>query len=539
MRSYAAILAAVLFVVGCSPPWSGGGNEDAEKARAAISRALHSPDSALLPAASSHPEDREQLGRFYQSRGYAPAWTEGGFHGHPLLVALAGARSHGLDPGRYRSAQLESLISGGTDELSPEDLARVDLALTAGFIAYASDLDVGRARASQVRDLVPVLEQALAGDATAALEAIAPKHPMYARLRNALQTYHTIAETPDWPALPNGELAKPGEPDARAPLLWQRLQRIGDLAPESSRSSDGVVDDVLVSAVRHFQKRNGLEPTGHLDDDTVSALDVAPADRVRQIEANLERWRWLPDDTPPRMIIVNIPEFRLRVVEDGKESMSMRVIVGKPEHPTPILNASMNQVVLNPYWNIPTSITRKEILPKMLKDPSYATRNGIEVVRVENGRWSPIGSERFEWSRVGVHDSHLRLRQRPGPRNSLGRVQFRFPNPHDVYLHDTPADELFDRADRELSHGCVRVSQPVELAEYVLQTNGDWDRVAIAKVIETGERKAVDLKQPIPVLLVYFTAWVDPEGQVQFRNDVYGWDANETAARKGRTTLPS
>jgi len=279
-----------------------------------------------------------------------------------------------------------------------------------------------------------------------------------------------------------------------------------------------VLDGPLVEALRRFQARHGLAAQGVLDADTVTALNASAADRVREIALNLERWRWQPPAAPGRSVLVNIPTFELHAYADGREALTMRVITGKPETPTPVFGQDMTAVVFSPYWNVPTNIALDETMPAVLRDPSYVRRMNLEVLRGDE----VVDPQRVDWRRDATRVS---FRQRPGAGNALGLVKFLLPNSFNVYLHDTPTAALFLRPQRALSHGCVRVQQPEALARWVLEGAPGWTRERIAAAMRAGRERAVPLAEPIPVGIVYFTVWVDGDGTVEFRPDVYRHDA--------------
>jgi len=261
----------------------------------------------------------------------------------------------------------------------------------------------------------------------------------------------------------------------------------------------------LAATVQRFQRLHGLEPNGKVDAPTLAELDIPAAARVQQIQVNLERWRWLPNDFGQRYIKVNIPEFKMQLIDGGKTALEMRVVVGKAQqNRTPVFSDKMDYLELNPYWNIPTDIVKNEIEPGIAQDPNYLERKNMEVVTA--------GGE-------------PRYRQRPGSDNALGQVKFMFPNQFDIYLHDTPADHLFAKAERDFSHGCIRLEKPLDLADYLLKDDPKWTPEAIRAAIATGEQKTVSIPRPLPVHILYFTAWVEEDGTVEFRPDVYGADA--------------
>lgn len=272
-------------------------------------------------------------------------------------------------------------------------------------------------------------------------------------------------------------------------------------------------------ALERFERRHGLTADGRLDRAVLAALNMPVQDRIRQIELNLERWRWLPETLGERYVLANIPTFHLTAVDQGQTALQMRVVTGKEESPTPIFSDEMTTVVFSPYWNVPRDIARNETMPAVMHDPGYLGRNNLEVVR--GGRvldpWS------VDWSRPG----NVQFRQRPGPRNALGGVKFIFPNQFDVYFHDTPADALFMQVERDYSHGCVRLEKPFEMAQWVLKDQPEWTPEKIQAAMSSGREQHIALKQRLPVYIVYQTVWVDEDGTVQFRDDVYGHDAQQ------------
>jgi len=309
-------------------------------------------------------------------------------------------------------------------------------------------------------------------------------------------------------------------------LLRARLAAEGDLEPLPA--PDDLYDDSVVEGVSRFQSRHGLEPTGKVDTATLTELDISVEERIRQLRVNLERKRWMPADFGPRHVAVNIPDYRLQFVENGRQTLEMRVIVGKAQrNKTPVFSGEMTYLVLNPEWNIPQTIIVQEIKPALAKDSTYLQRKGMEVVRGWGKNLQVADPSTVDLARMG---SEYRLRARPGASNPLGQVKFIFPNRFNVYLHDTPSDRLFNASTRALSHGCVRLEKPIDLADAVLADNPKWNPEAIKRAVAAGGSQTVSLREPLPVHIYYLTAWVDEAGTVQFRRDVYGYDAKVTAA---------
>jgi murein L,D-transpeptidase YcbB/YkuD len=302
----------------------------------------------------------------------------------------------------------------------------------------------------------------------------------------------------------------------------------GDLSAAASGESPEYDKDVE-AAVRAFQEHHALKATGIADPATLSAMNVPLDDRIKQIAANLERWRWMPDDFGARHLLVNIPSYLLMAREDGKTVKAIRVVVGKPGHETPVFSGNMETVVFSPYWNVPDSIAEGETAPAAARDPDYLERNDIEILRVSKSGATSVNPANVDWDNP-EELKQLAFRQRPGPKNALGHVKFLFPNAFNVYLHDTPADALFARTGRAFSHGCVRVEEPEALAKYVLRDYAEWDQRRILAAMQAGVEKHVKLRETIPVHIVYFTSWVDEKGGLYFQPDVYGYDAKQTKA---------
>ena len=477
--------------------------------------------------------------RFYRSHGYAPAWIEGrrpGAEASQLINAVRAAREEGLDPEDYDLKALDRLRTEKSrnpfkkDALLPDQVAEADLRLTYMFMRYATHLLQGRVDPSEVDphwfgqqrqvDLVGLLARALdSGDVAEALRSVLPRHPQYLALKRELPRYRDVVARGGWPVVPASARLKKGSRGPEVAALRARLAAEGELA----RADGDVFDEAVEEALKRFEKRYGLNEDGELGPDDVAAMNVSAEDRVAQIELNLERWRWLPEELGDRYILVNVPTFQLQAIEQGKVTLAMRVVAGKAdETPTPIFSDDMTEVVFSPYWNVPTSILRKETIPAVLRDPGYLDRNELEVVHAGH----VVSASGVDWSDP---DLNVQIRQRPGAKNSLGLVKFLFPNKFDVYLHDTPAGSLFAKLERDFSHGCVRVEKPVELAQWVLRDQPEWTAPRIDAAMHAGREQHVALQRRIPVYIVYATAWVDEEGRLNFRDDLYGHDARQRA----------
>lgn len=551
-KSLAAALAAVLLSTSCGklPDF----RQQAQQARDTASRRalqafLHAKQP---PVFVTHDREGMRLWglakQFYQKREYEPAWIDG-TSPRPEMDELIGVLQHadreGLDPSLYngptlaerrREADKGFLTKKGFNEV---ESAALDAWLTYLYMEYASDVANGLSDLAHADpnwqipgpefDPMATLSDALEHHRIArSLDNLLPADPQYEALRNALAQYRAIASKGGWPAMPANLKIKPGQQNPSVPLLARRLAVTGDYSGHVS-DAETVYGPELQDAVKRFQSRHGLEPDGVVGRSVVAQMNVPADARVRQIELNLERWRWLPRDMGDRHIIVNIPEYRLEVSDHGHVRLAMRVVVGKKDTPTPIFADKMTYIVFAPYWNVPPDIVENETLPSVMRDPAFLEKTNMEVI---DPKGNPVDPGSIDLSNPAAY----RFRQRPGTSNSLGLVKFMFPNTFNVYLHDTPADSLFARATRSFSHGCVRVEQPEALAQYVLADQPAWTQEKIEKAMHGDEETIVKLRQPIPVYLGYWTARVSPDGILQFRDDVYGIDARQTQRLGDRLT---
>jgi murein L,D-transpeptidase YcbB/YkuD len=449
------------------------------------------------PAAALRRE-REAIAAFYEERGFQPLWIDGASFSAAARAAIGRierARDDGLDLGQYPPPSLSAA--------TPEALAGADLALSQAIVGYARQASGGRVDPRSVGLITVKLEVAspqealasvsAAADAGAALAAYNPPHQAYRNLREKLGELRRERPAVAAPRIGPGRVLTVGMKDPRVPLVRARF---GINAGADNPDEELVYDTRVASAVADFQRAHGLPANGALTARTIALLSGGdPARLEREILGNMERWRWAPRDMGETRIEVNIPDFRARLVRDGKVVHSMRVIVGKPETPTPVFSDTMRFMVVNPSWHVPQSIIRKQLA----QDPNYYARNGYEVV--QKGK-------------------NIFVRQPPGERNALGHVKFMFPNDHAVYMHDTPNRGLFNASRRAFSHGCVRVDQPLRFAEALMPETG-WSEQRLRSVIGRGER-TIRFDAGVPVHLMYFTAFVDDDGKLQLRDDLYG-----------------
>ena len=497
---------------------------------------------------------------FYERRAYQPAWIQGAELLPPgeVLVAAIGAIQHeGLRPTDYHLTQIHTLRTTlrSTQEqhsfLDADHLVDLDLLLTDAFFLYSAHLLTGRINPDSDRtewkdtrrkvDLVALLENVLATNQVENfLRNAPPAHPLYVNLRQALAQYRDIIAAGGWPKVPNCPKLYPGDRDPCLRTLRIRLQAEGFLPAKHHLHEQDFYDDELVRAVRRFQKRYGLSVDGIIGPATLAAVNVSAEARARQIALNLERLRWLPRNPEPHALVVNIPGFTLEMWESGQSVKTMRIVVGKELSATPVFSAPMTYLVLNPDWHLPHSIAAKEMLPRIRQDPSYLATHRIRVVQRVDGETRVVNPNGIDWSQLSANNFPYRLRQEPGPTNSMGRIKFMFPNPFSIYLHDTPvrSRHLFGNRVRTFSHGCIRVEEPIELAAYLLAENQQWTPDALMVALDRGKQRTVRLSDPIPVHIVYWTAWVDQEGVLQFRPDIYGYDRLlDRALRKAPSIL--
>jgi murein L,D-transpeptidase YcbB/YkuD len=478
------------------------------------------------------------LAKFYQERQMAPLWLDAdgpSARAEVLAKVLRDADQDGLDPEDYHASTITELLSAGT----PDQRAELELRLSLGLLEMTSDLASGRLEPQKVNPELFVYPQevdpakvirsaAAAQDIAAFVASYEPKQAEYLRLKAALADYRALAAAGDWPTIADGPTLKPGMTGPRVAQLRARLD-----APMPQGGDSALFDPALAEAVKQFQARHGLERDGFVGRNTLAALNVPVEERIRQILLNLERRRWMADNPGARYVFVNLADFELKVVEEPRTVFDTRVVVGAPYHRTPVFSGDMTYLELNPYWNVPPSIARNELLPKIKADPGYLAANDFQLLSDWSDSATVLDPHAIDWSAVRPDTFAYKVRQGPGPGNALGHIKFMFPNRFNIYLHDTPARGLFAQEVRDFSHGCIRVQDPETLAAFVLDRQPDWSEGQINAAIAGGQRQIVTLNQPLPVHIAYLTAWVNKDGSVNFRRDVYGRDAILAAALFG------
>lgn len=484
-------------------------------------------------------EHADTIALFYTNRGNETAWFKNGKlsdNGTQLLQTLQASWGEGL-PGEYYGLPSIELKLGqlmGTGPNMEAEMAQIDLQLTKAYIDYASDISTGRINPGHLnaiweiyphkQNLIEYLKRSLEkNNISESLSQLRPKYGQYGKLVEAYQKMVAENELHQWP-LP-GELPKLEKNDSLPEVskVKKYLQTTGYLH-DTSRAylESNLFDEQLEAAVKIFQERHGLGTDGVVGKNTLAEMNKPLGYRLAQIKLNLDRLRWLPVNFKSRDVVVNIPDYSLEYFENGELAMRMNVVVGRGSNYTPALNDTMTYIVFNPTWNVPRSIALNEILPKQKADSSYLGKKNFKLLNGSYASKDVVDPKSVDWSGINRSNFHYSVVQKPGNTNSLGRIKFMLPNNHNIYLHDTPADYLFNRAKRNFSHGCVRLEKPFELAEKILQSQITTDEVR--QLSASRKTKSVVLKNPVAVHLIYQTAWVDDRGILQFRNDIYGFD---------------
>lgn len=478
-------------------------------------------------------DETQKLYFLYGARYFEPIWISRDDAGHVafspaaerIIEVFKQAELEGFRPSDYLTPAIDIANIGTT----PAELAALETAFSAATLKYAQDAYGGRLNPLDVNstwtitpkrvngpDLLVKLAESDRPDLI--LKELSPKHREFVALRQALAKFYdgTVIDTAT--SIPDGPLLRPGMRDDRVTLLRQRLNVPEPEIPETAGTAavaDITYDGVLAQAVTAFQEQLGLNADGVVGPATVAALNGGAATTKQDIIANMERWRWEPEEFGAFHVAVNIPEFRLWIMKDGEVHHTTRVVVGTPRHQTPVFNDEIEHIVMNPYWNVPNSIAANEIKPNLLSNPGYLASQNMEML--QGGQ--VVNASAIDWTQTNINN--FRIRQRPGASNALGQVKFLFPNQHDVYLHDTPSKSLFSRSFRAYSHGCVRVENPMDFAGALVDQEPELTRASLEALRGPSERW-VNVKKKIPVHLTYFTLRVDENGHIRSYGDVYG-----------------
>lgn len=468
---------------------------------------------------------KKTLPEFYYERGLQLAWTNED-NISELIEQVKLAPEEGLTAEDYHYTYLREHFKG-LASMTPA----MDVLLTDAYLLYASHLLSGKVDPETIapewqvnrkeQDLKTLLSGALKDlEIARSLNSLKPKYKTYVRLKKALKRYKEIQAKGGWPAISYGEALKPGMTDSRITQIRKRLFVTGDIASTESDSID-LYDPALEAAVKVFQRRHGLETDGVIGKATLAILNEPVEKRIEQIILNMERCRWLPLELGQHYILVNIANYELEVVKDGQVQMEMNVVVGKPYRKTPVFSKKMMYMVFNPYWTVPPTIMANDVLPAVKKNPNYLKSQNLKII---SGN-TEIDPSTIRWSEVTPKDFPFQIRQEPGVNNALGVVKFIFPNPYNVYMHDTNHRELFGKSDRALSSGCIRLSRPMDMAEYLLKDHpGGWTREKIDQVLAREKNYTVLLASDITVHLLYWTSFVDENDLINFRKDIYDRD---------------
>lgn len=486
----------------------------------------------------SNPEHLPELNEpaievFYRARKYKPLWsnTKGRLNrAYDLLHVIIHVEDEGLDPSDY---YLEKIIKYW-DSKVPEESIRLDLLLTAALYRYSNHVYSGRFNPRELNvdwhiQNRPLNIRRLFADVASKksiaqlLNKLPPQHSGYQLLKKELQRFHDLEQQGGWQRFEPGPTLEPGVQHKQVVQLRQRLEISGDL-DESTLHNMDIFDRGLAEALKRYQARHGLAADGRIGPQTRKALNITVAEKIRQIRINMERWRWLQRKLGKRYLMVNMTGFELYIMENGSAVLTMPVIIGKAYRSTPSFSGLISTMEYNPYWTIPTNIAVEDFIPRQINDPSSLAKKSIRLYRGWGENAREIDPQTVNWKRLDKNHFPYWLRQDPGPKNALGRIKFLFSNPYEIYLHGTPDKHLFNRVVRTFSAGCIRVKDPVRLAAYLLNDGSQRMEEEVLANIHLGTNQSITLPIAVPIYLVYWTAWVDRDGRMNFRHDIYGRD---------------
>ncbi len=485
-----------------------------------------------VSVAGSEIASRILLPAIYRAHDYAPLWHNPRSV-EQLLAAIRAGELDGLDPADYNLDTLESLLLRRRDGTADNELAcELDLLLTDSLVRLGYHLSFGKVdpealdpdwnMTRYIEDVDTLVRQADAidtGNIDLLLQSLRPQVPAYARLQAALAQYRELQARGGWLAVPPGETLKPGMSGERVAALRQRLLVTADMQPGSGDPASFNAD--LEAGVRAFQLRHGLEGDGIVGKSTLAALNVSVEQRIDQIRANLERARWVLHDLPATYVLVDIAGFRVTYTRDGEVVWQTRAQVGQPFRKTPVFRERMTYLEVNPSWTVPPTILREDVLPAIRRDPSYLVQKNLQVIDYDG---NPVDMTTLDWQHYTSRNFPYLIRQGPGPENALGRIKFMFPNRHTVYLHDTPRKSLFGKTTRAFSSGCIRIEHPYELAGLLLEGDPDWNREKVIAAVDSLKTRTISLRQPVSIILFYWTVGFTPDGRVTFKQDIYERD---------------
>lgn len=463
------------------------------------------------------------LPEFYFENQFQRVWTR--TLQSSFLEIIKTANRHGLNPADYHYSVLDSLYKDPVESQSTS----AELLFTDAFLMYASHFLNGKLNPEEVEgewqavrregNAKNFLKQCLVeGDFEKQFEQLEPESQSYRGLVKSLVKYREIRKAGGWSVLEAGETLKPGMTGDRVEALKKRLMVEGYFNLELE--ANNAYTPQLAEAVKSFQQHHGLEVDGNVGKQTLAMLNVSVQEKIAKIKANLERFRWINKDLGSHYVLVNIADYTMKVFKDDTLSYQQTVVVGKPYRKTPVFSDTMTYFVLNPYWTVPPTILFNDVLPEVKKNVGYLQTKNMKVLRGNE----EVSAESVDWNSLSRSNFPYTIRQDPGPANALGAVKFMFPNKYNIYIHDTPSRELFNRPDRAFSSGCVRLNKPLNFVNYLLNDLSEWNEEKIQEVLKSGKDKTIMLKKPLNVHILYLTAWYDENG-LQFRNDVYQRDA--------------
>jgi len=479
------------------------------------------------------------LPELYKKYNYRPIWTNPDSV-RQLVDAIEDSYHDGLTPEDYHLSLIQQLQGPLSAKPDPAKQAELDVVLTDSLVRLGYHLLIGKVdpesldsnwNMDRTLELDPILKMSTAIDnakVTGLVAGFRPQVDFYRNLKQALANYRKIQAEGGWPQVPAGETLKPGMSSPRVITIRQRLAVTADMPAVSMESA--LYDDAVEAGVKQFQKRHGLEADGVIGKGTLVVMNVPVDARIDQLRVNLDRARWVLHDLPQDFVVTDIAGFNVLYIRNGQEAWKTRVQVGKTYRKTPVFRDRIRYIEFNPTWTIPPGILRKDILPKVKRDPEYLRNKNMVVL---NQQGTQIDTATIDWSQYPGKGFPYLIRQQPGPNNALGRVKFIFPNKHAVYLHDTPSKSGFKRAERAFSSGCIRVQNPFHFAELLLADNPGWDRAKIDAVVESRKTTRVNLTEPLTVMLLYWTAQVDSEHRVVFKQDIYDRDGAVLAGLDG------
>jgi murein L,D-transpeptidase YcbB/YkuD len=473
-----------------------------------------------------------ELVYFYKSNDFYPIWyNKGNFNeaAYELLEIIKNIEQEGLNPNLYRYNYLKKNLSN--DELNIEDKALTEIVLSNSYLLLASHFTNGLLSPETyernwdsikyIIDLDNFLKNASKeNEIRDSLYSLLPQTENYLKLRKKLNSYKNIAENGGFQDVDLGRVVEKGMRGYDIKQIKLRLKQTDDFNGDINIQ----FDEQLHRAVTSFQKREGLIPDGIVGKDTEIALNKDIDKKLKQITINMERMRWLPQKLGDIYIFVNIADYKLNVVEEQKNVMDMKVIVGKEQRSTPVFSDEINHLVINPAWNLPRSIAVEDKLPIIKENIDYLTNYNYKVLKISEGKFEEVDPKEIDWEVINKDNFNYYLKQEPGPNNALGRIKFMFPNKYSVYLHDTPQKELFNKTERSFSSGCIRLEDPFKLAEYILKKNELWESDKIKNILTSQEETKIDLTREIPIHIIYMTSWVNDKNQLQFRDDIYNRD---------------